>query len=468
MFKSPGFRQFGYRHSSKTVFRAILAVMLVLLTVKAAMAQIPDRENNSSRDLTVLFATTRLNESPSGRPLYGGSRHLNVGAGSVDYGYASFLRPDDKASTFQSASWAELRKVMDSRDTYWKIANPGNLVKVQENDFFNRVRNFHGLICLYVHGYDITFDEAMRELAELVDEYRRRNPAQEILPVCFTWPSPGNTADYTGDEANLEWSEQPFREFVDRLSIEKSADSSIDFLAHSMGSRYAFAYGTAKALYPKPVFRNVILSCSDMDYHTAEQKKDDLQKVVQRNLYVLTNDNDKPLLTSQALHSQPRLGRPIDSGEQVRQSAAGLISGGTSGLLNGRTLSTSGLLSKAGKNKLLGQLAGVAGDYLFKDKEPATRDSSEISGWLAANPYLSKEWGTRARLIDTTGLVTLNMGHRLAWPLISGLILPEPSYNPFVVTSIHKRPDALLLKQMGGTPRYLYRYDKIDLTRLNR
>ncbi|HMY03179.1 MAG TPA: hypothetical protein PKA48_07490, partial [Candidatus Obscuribacter sp.] len=74
----------------------------------------------------------------------------------------------------------------------------------------------------------------------------------------------------------------------------------------------------------------------------------------------------------------------------------------------------------------------------------------------------------RARLIDTTGLVTLNMGHRLAWPLISGLILPEPTYNPFVVTSIHKRPDALLLKQMGGTPRYLYRYDKIDLTRLNR
>jgi esterase/lipase superfamily enzyme len=30
---------------------------------------------------------------------------------------------------------------------------------------------------------------------------------QAILPILFSWPSPGKTADYTGDEANLEWSE---------------------------------------------------------------------------------------------------------------------------------------------------------------------------------------------------------------------------------------------------------------------
>lgn len=437
------------------------------LSGAAGAASAQNGENNLSRNLTVLYATTRFNDSPSGRPLYGGSRHLNIGAGSTEYGTISFLRPDDSASTTASKSFADLRAVMGQRDTYWKVASLGQISRLSDSEFFSKVKDFHGLICLYVHGYDMTFDEASREIAELADEYRRRNPSVPILPVFFSWPSPGNTADYTGDEANLDWSEKPFREFIDRLALEKSSDSYIDFVAHSMGSRYAFSYGSAKEMYPRPVFRNVILSCSDMDYHAAEQKKDDLQKVVERNLYVLTNDNDGPLITSQALHGQPRLGRPVDNGTQVRQSAGDLI-----GLSNNK-LSTSDLLSKVtrgSKSKLLNQIAGVAEGYLSRGSNNGNspRETSEVAGWLSANPMLSREWGPRARLIDTTGLVTLNMGHRLAWPLISGLILPEPTYSPFIVTSIHKRPDALLLKQMGGSPRYLYRWEKIDLSRLDR
>lgn len=424
-------------------------------------------QSNNSRDLLVYYATTRLNESPSGRPLYNGVRHLNIGQGSTDYGVVSYLRPDDGASTSQATSWDQLRQIMNSRDTYWKQASLGQQTQMTEMEMLSRIRDFHGLICIYVHGYDETFQEATGELAELVDEYKRRNAQANIMPILFTWPSPGNTADYTGDEANLEWSEQPFREFIDKVAAVKSMDSYIDFVAHSMGSRYAFAYGSAKSMAPRPVFRNVILSCSDMDYHTAEQKKEDLQRVVERNVYVLTNDSDKPLLTSQVLHGQPRLGRPVDSGTQIRQSASGIIGSGASGLLSGK--SKTELLSQVTKNsKFLSQISSLAGNYLAKDNTLAPRENDEVTSWLIARPFLSREWGAKARLVDTTGLVTINMGHRLAWPLVSGLILPEATYSPFTVTSVHKKPDALLMKQMGGTPLYLYRYDKIDLSRLSR
>jgi len=89
-----------------------------------------------------------------------------------------------------------------------------------------------------------------------------------------------------------------------------------------------------------------------------------------------------------------------------------------------------------------------------------------VKGWLAANPQLSREWGTRAKLIDDTGLVTINMGHRIAWPLLAALMQNEPASTPFVAGLVHKRPDSLLLQEMGGTPTYLYRYYKIDLDRL--
>lgn len=272
---------------------------------------------SASRNLEIYYATSRFNESPNGRPLYSGARHLDLGLGqgSTEYGTVSFVTPPgNNASIASCPSWDNLRNEMENRDNYWKSASLGQINRLGESDFYNRVRNFHGLICIYVHGYDMTFDEASREMAELADEYQRRSN-QPIMPILYTWPSSGNKADYNGDEASLEWSEKPFREFINRLASARSYDSSIDLVAHSMGSRLAFWYGMVEG--PRlslPPFRNVFLSCADTDYHTAEQRKDDLQKCLSGCLYVLTNDDDGPLATSALMHVQPRLGRPVDSG----------------------------------------------------------------------------------------------------------------------------------------------------------
>jgi len=463
----------------------LIAPVLQILPISSGAAWAQKFSNN--REIGVFYATTRQNDSPSGRPLYGASRHLDIGLGqgSTEYGVATFLKPDGRIPTIaNSPTWQQLRDEMAKRDSYWTAAKVGQLNRLSDSDFFNRIKNFHGLICIYIHGYDMTFEESAREMAELADEYERRAPGQEILPILFSWPSTGNKADYTGDEASLEWSEAPFRDFINRLAREKSYDTSIDLVAHSMGSRLAFWYAMAQSQAPSSSgsapFRNVILSCADIDYHTAEQRKGDLQKCTEKYVFVLTNDNDGPLLTSQALHAQTRLGRPADGGIAIRQIATtgNLNASKSADLLNTvNSLFSANSNSSSDNKDSKGSLAKFALNTFLQKKNAGNTnsaaagqitESADISAWLARNPALSRDYGPKAQLIDDTGLVTVNMGHRIAWPLLTGLMLSQPTLAPFAASIVHKRPDALLLRQMGDSPTYLYRYNKIDLDRLSR
>lgn len=470
----------------------ILAMLLSLLLSAPTMAQSTFNNGSPSRNrsLDIYYATTRFNESPSGRPLYIGARHLDLGLGqgSSEYGTVSFVPAPGSASIASSSNWDMLRNEMSARDSYWKQAALGQVNRFSEGEFYNRVRNFHGLICIYIHGYDMNFEDATREMAELADEYQRRSPNQAIMPILFTWPSSGSKADYAGDEAALEWSEKPFRQMVNKLAEVKAGDTSIDLVAHSMGSRLAFWYGMVQGpSVISPPFRNVFMSCADSDYHTAEQRKDDLQRCLSGTLYVLTNDDDGPLLTSALLHVQPRLGRPVDSGMNSSNPVAtplnkqGLTSTASSILAaNSQTLLNSMenlLIAKAKQNAAAGNnnsLTQMAVNAILNKStssnasrvQTGLSSDPDVQAWLSRNPYLAREYGIKAQLIDDTGLVTINSGHRIAWPLLVGLMLNNPTLSPFVTSPIFKKPDSLLLREMGGTPTYLYKYNKIDLNQL--
>lgn len=457
----------------------LLSFACAIDTADAAMAQ----------SVGLYYATTRLNEATTSNPTYGGKRHLDLGGNSafssIDYGQIAFSRPDmgpALTSPPNNANWTVLRQVMSKRDSDWKANDFRRLEPMNESTFFDRVRNFRGKILIYVHGYDITFQQAACEFGELIDECKRRGADDNtLLPLLFSWPSPGITADYTGDEANLEWSEKPFRMLINRLALEKNANAQMDLIAHSMGSRLAFWYAMVQAnAGMAPPFQNIFLSCADMDMHTAEQKKDDLQNMVSQRVYIFTNDQDQPLLTSQILHKEPRLGRPTDNGTAVRQGPASIASNLVGpGFASGARSTASDMLANLitnqanqNPNSTFAQFAKDASDTLLnrarnREKQSMPNgETQEITAWLSANNALSKEFGPKASLVDTTGLVTINMGHRLPWPLVAGLILQPPGIRPFTTYPVHKRPDATTLTQMGGKPQYLYKYEKVDMERL--
>jgi esterase/lipase superfamily enzyme len=464
----------------------VMSVMTLLLTVTPATAQ-PAQVNGptyqpSRAELSVYYATTRVNETPGGRPTYGGARHLDFGQGSTEYGTAVLLRPAGYQSISNSPSWIELRAQMTAADNYFGSAALRQISRESENDFLNRVRNFHGLILIYVHGYDMPFESAIQEMAELVEEYESRFPGQPLLPIAFSWPSPGNKADYSGDEASLEWSEKPFRDLVNQINRIKNDDASVDLLAHSMGSRYAFAFARSQIQamdgdgheLPKPMFRNIYLSCSDMDYHTAEARREGVQNCVSKLVYVFVNDNDGALFTSQVLHRAPRLGRPIDpgddatSGSVANRGATPMAMSGNGFLTQAENMLGDKAVALFGQKarNFLDEVTTGATTVFTRPNQASPAQSADVTMWLARDPNLSRDWGPKARLIDSTGFITLNLGHRLAWPLMAGLMSDPPQDSPFVFAPINKRPDMAMLKVMGGTPTYLYRYDRIDLSRL--
>src|SRR3990167_3180279 len=104
----------------------------------AALAQ----KFSNNREIGIFYATTRQNESPNGRPLYGAARHLDIGLGqgSTEFGVASFLKPDGNIPTIaNSPSWSQLRDEMAKRDSYWTGAKVGQLNRLSDNDFFSLV-----------------------------------------------------------------------------------------------------------------------------------------------------------------------------------------------------------------------------------------------------------------------------------------------------------------------------------------
>ncbi|MBS2006537.1 MAG: alpha/beta hydrolase [Cyanobacteria bacterium SZAS TMP-1] len=440
----------------------------------------------SRDDMSICYATTRLSDNSSGQATYGGLRNLDYGQGSIEYGTATLARPAGYQTISGVPGWAEVREQMTAADNYFNAAQIKRLNKESQATFFNRLKNFHGQILIYVHGYDELFDSAIKEMAELANEFQARSPSTPLLAIAFSWPSPGSTTAYSADEASLEWSEKPFREFINQVIQNKAVDSPVDLLAHSMGSRYAFNYALsqeANGTTQAPAFRNIFLSCSDVDYHTAEARRESVQNCASKMVYVFVNDNDGPLLTSQLLHQAARLGRPIDPGNNSSMSSG--LAAQPSGLPGGKTgfLGDPSLLLNQAENMLsdkavaiFGQKARSLVDQFTTGGRPVFTKGGQVSGeqtqdvtnWLAKDAYLSRNWGTRSRLIDDTGFVTINMGHRLAWPLIAGLMLDPPQDAPFTFAPLHKRPDAAMLKIMGGTPTYLYRYDRLDLSRLSR
>ncbi len=139
------------------------------------------------------------------------------------------------------------------------------------------------------------------------------------------------------------------------------------------------------------------------------------------------------MITSQLLHGQPRLGRPIDP-PNIRADKSEFLS---SAFWSRLTLDASAL---------------IIPDALNLD--------TDVVRWINQNPKLAKEFGEKTIFIDVTNLVTGELGHRLAYPVIAGIL--KETLSPLSSTVVYKRPDKLTLEAMGGSPRWLYRFHKID------
>lgn len=162
---------------------------------------------------------------------------------------------------------------------------------------------------LFVHGYNVTFEDAARRTAQITYDL-----GFEGAPVFYSWPSQGMTAAYTVDEQNIEWAQANLRSFLEDF-LTRSDAQNVYLIAHSMGNR-ALTRAVASLLSDKPALRNrlkeVILTAPDIDADVFKRDIAPALTATGRPVTLYASSEDLALVASKKVHGYPRAG---DSGQ---------------------------------------------------------------------------------------------------------------------------------------------------------
>lgn len=115
---------------------------------------------------------------------------------------------------------------------------------------------------VFVHGYNVTFEDAARRTAQLSYDL-----GFDGAPVLYSWPSNGNALQYLTDEASAQWSVQNLVGFLESV-VHKTSAQRIFLVGHSMGGRVlAKALSQIGRNNPDSLrrFAEVILAAPDID-----------------------------------------------------------------------------------------------------------------------------------------------------------------------------------------------------------
>jgi esterase/lipase superfamily enzyme len=155
-------------------------------------------------------------------------------------------------------------------------------------------------VLVFVHGYDVTFEDAARHAAQLTDALDF--PA---VPLLYSWPSEGKAHRYTIDEANVEWARVHAAEIL-RLVLAESGARAVHVIAHGMGSR-AIAWALGDLEPGQAVLRQVVFAAPDIDRETflglVPRMRDRAESFT---LY--GSSHDRALRAARLVHSRPRAG----------------------------------------------------------------------------------------------------------------------------------------------------------------
>lgn len=255
--------------------------------------------------INVFFATDR-NRIQGTNPaiLFGNGR------GNLSYGYCEVSIPRDH------------RMGVVERPSLWRLEfneNPDNHVVIlrtiptSKGEFFTilngRIVPPKSEAFLFVHGYNVPFDDAARRTAQISYDLGFQG-----APVFYSWPSQGSTAAYTVDEQNIEWAQANMLSFLKDFFARSNAQH-IYLIAHSMGNR-GLTRALISLLADNPEYRSrlkeVILTAPDIDSDVFKRDIAPALAMAGRPVTLYASSNDLALVASKQVHGYARAG---DSGQ---------------------------------------------------------------------------------------------------------------------------------------------------------
>ena len=285
-----------YSHSSIIY----LFIFLLFYSCDSAPNSSNTKTNKIYTVVKTLFATDRNVKLVSGKLQLGSDRD------SLRYGICNVSIPlSHKVGEIESPRW-------------WRFEfseNPEKHVVIQDKSLTSKdiffgpeSKSISPRLFLFIHGYNVAFDDAAKRTAQIAYDL-----SFDGIPMFYSWPSKGNTAAYTHDSQNIDYSSHNISIFISEI-LDNFPKHEINLIAHSMGTR-----GLTEALinvYNKDPLaakriNEVILAAPDID---AEIFVRDIAPKLTKNSNSITlyaSSNDKALKASKEVNGHPRAG---DSG----------------------------------------------------------------------------------------------------------------------------------------------------------
>lgn len=155
-------------------------------------------------------------------------------------------------------------------------------------------------VLVFVHGYNVSFVDAVRRTAQLAYDVDFGG-----VPVLYSWPSAGSPAAYVADGAAADGTQRRFRTFLTSL-MESTDGGRVHVIAHSMGNRILTEALSGLTGYE---LGHVVFAAPDLDSEQFRDRVADFSGTAERyTLYV--NDRDLALAASgsHVLANAPRAG----------------------------------------------------------------------------------------------------------------------------------------------------------------
>lgn len=216
------------------------------------------------------------------------------------------IPPDHRMGSLESASFWRLEFRSDPARHVTLLS----VDQLPEGDFYSLLRaafsrTSEAAALVFIHGYNVTFDDAARRTAQLA--YDLHYPG---LAVLYSWASHGKPMLYTHDETTVERTIPHLRTFLAKLA-SLSGIKTIHLIAHSMGNR-ALIHAVHQlfldaATQPPPRFQEVVLAAPDIDAVVFRQLAGALQLAAER-LTLYASKNDQALELSKRFHGYQRAG----------------------------------------------------------------------------------------------------------------------------------------------------------------
>jgi esterase/lipase superfamily enzyme len=176
-----------------------------------------------------------------------------------------------------------------------------------KEQFFARVSAGSGRrrdIFVFVHGYNVSFEDALRRTGQLVFDLQFEGTA-----ISYTWPSGAGVQDYLVAEGTVDWAKRHLALFLADLTVS-AGSQSIHVVAHSLGNRLlarALDQLIAENKTEDPFLDHLVMAAADLDVDEYRQLAPHLKEST-GNLTIYVSPNARALKASRTLARYARVG----------------------------------------------------------------------------------------------------------------------------------------------------------------